>query len=135
MSRISKLANLVANIPKRPPAPSVRTRGDWKGGRRALELMAGSPDGCAEAMLLADGFKRDTLATLVQTLKVEEVIARWDADHDGALSRDEIRQATGGQYEKVVEQLFQAVDRNGDGKLDPGELKGSAAGILLGQLR
>jgi Ca2+-binding EF-hand superfamily protein len=75
------------------------------------------------------------LGTGAQTLKVEEVIARWDADHDGALSRDEIRQATGGQYEKVAEQLFQAVDRNGDGKLDPGELKGSAAGILLGQLR
>jgi hypothetical protein len=65
VSRISKLADLVANIPKRPPAPSVRTRGSWKGGRRALELLAGSPDGCTEAMLLADGFKRDTLAILV----------------------------------------------------------------------
>ena len=75
--------------------------------------------------------------TGAQTHKVtfEEVIARWDADHDGALSRDEIRQATGGQYEKVVEQLFQTLDRNGDGKLDQGELKGLAAEIFLGHLR
>ena len=79
MSRISKLADLVANIPKRPPAPSVRTRGSWKGGWRALELMASSPDGCTEAMLLAEGFKRDTLAILVlggfATLDAERVRA------------------------------------------------------------
>ena len=66
MSRISKLADLVANIPKRPPASSVRTRGSWKGGRRALELLARSPDGCAEAMLVALGFKHDNLAALVR---------------------------------------------------------------------
>jgi hypothetical protein len=66
VSRIRKVADLVANIPRRPPAASVRTRGGWKSGRQALELLAGSSGGCTEAMLLAQGFKHDTLATLVR---------------------------------------------------------------------
>jgi hypothetical protein len=66
VSRISKPADLVANIPKRPLAPSVRMRGGWKSGRQALELLASSSDGSTEAALLAQGFKPDTLAILVR---------------------------------------------------------------------
>jgi hypothetical protein len=67
VAHIRKLADLVADIPKKPPAPSVRTRGEArKSGRHALELLAASPDGCTESMLLAQGFNHDTLATLVR---------------------------------------------------------------------
>jgi hypothetical protein len=79
VSRIRKLADLVADIPMKPPVPSVRTRGGWKTGRHALEILASSSDGCTEAMLLAQGFKPDTLATLVRggfaTIHAERVRA------------------------------------------------------------
>jgi hypothetical protein len=67
VSRIRKLADLVANIPMKPPAPSVRTRGAWNSGQRALELPAKSSDGCTEAALLAYGFNPVVLAGLVRT--------------------------------------------------------------------
>jgi hypothetical protein len=34
--------------------------------RRALALLAGSPDGCTEAVMLAHGFKLDLLVELVR---------------------------------------------------------------------
>ena len=46
-------------------APSVRTRAGRKTSRQALELLAKSADGYAEAALLAYGFNPDLLAGLV----------------------------------------------------------------------
>jgi hypothetical protein len=63
VSRISKAGRSGHQHPEaasRPISPDPRP---WKGGRRALELLATSPGGCTEAMLLAQGFKHDTLAT------------------------------------------------------------------------
>jgi hypothetical protein len=58
---------------RRPPA----TR------RRALELLAASPDGCSEAIMVAHGFTVDTLVKLIRaglaTAGTERVVAggRW----------------------------------------------------------
>jgi hypothetical protein len=47
--------------------------------RRALKLLAASPDGCTEAILLAHGFTSDMLAELASagltTAKAERVVA------------------------------------------------------------
>jgi hypothetical protein len=47
--------------------------------RRALKLLAASPDGCTEAILLAHGFTGDMLAELARagltTAKAERVVA------------------------------------------------------------
>src|SRR5262245_13950406 len=48
--------------------------------RRALELLAASPDGCTAAILLAHGFKSDRLVELINaglaSVTTERVIAR-----------------------------------------------------------
>jgi hypothetical protein len=49
--------------------------------RRALELLAGSPRGCTESIMMAHGFKRAMLAELVRngwaTAATEIVRAGW----------------------------------------------------------
>jgi hypothetical protein len=54
---------------RRPPASR----------RRALELLAVSPEGCTEAILVAHGFTVDTLVTLIHaglaTAGTERVVA------------------------------------------------------------
>src|SRR5262245_24964241 len=51
----------------RPPdMPPKQTRTSSAKRRRALELLAGSPDGMTEAILLAHGFTVDMLADLIR---------------------------------------------------------------------
>ncbi len=58
---------------------SRRSRGPKPNRRRALELIACSPDGMTEAMLLAHGFTVDMLADLIRaglaTAKTERLVA------------------------------------------------------------
>jgi hypothetical protein len=44
-----------------------RRRGPKPERRRALELLAASPDGCSEAIMLAHGFTVDFLVDLIRT--------------------------------------------------------------------
>jgi hypothetical protein len=46
---------------------AVRPRKVWRGAElnRALRLLAGSPHGCTEAIMLAHGFTVETLGSLV----------------------------------------------------------------------
>jgi hypothetical protein len=46
------------------PTPNPRRKPNAD-RRRALALLAGSPDGCTEAVMLAHGFKLDLLADLI----------------------------------------------------------------------
>ena len=46
---------------------SRRRRGPKPERRRALELLAASPDGCSEAIMLAHGFTVDFLVEFVRT--------------------------------------------------------------------
>ena len=46
---------------------SRRRRGPKPERRRALELLAASPDGCSEAIMLAHGFTVDFLVELIRT--------------------------------------------------------------------
>jgi hypothetical protein len=55
----------------RPASPS-RRRGPKPHRRRALELLAASPDGCTEAIMLAHGF---TVELLVELCMAELAIA------------------------------------------------------------
>jgi hypothetical protein len=56
-----------------------RRRGPKPDRRRALELLAGSPDGMTEAILSAHGFTTDMLVDLIRaglaTAKTERVVA------------------------------------------------------------
>ena len=49
------------------PHPSRRNRGPKPDRRRALELLAASPDGCSEALMLANGFTVEMLVKLIHT--------------------------------------------------------------------
>jgi hypothetical protein len=53
------------------PTPATR--------RRPLELLAASPDGCTEAIIVAHGFAVDMLADLIRaglaTARIERVVA------------------------------------------------------------
>jgi hypothetical protein len=48
------------------PHPHRRRRGPKPDRRRALELLAASPDGCTEALMFANGFTAELLVELVQ---------------------------------------------------------------------
>src|SRR5262245_31826531 len=50
-----------------PTSYSCRRRGPKPERRRALELLAASPDGCSEAITLAHGFTVDFLVDLIRT--------------------------------------------------------------------
>ena len=50
-----------------PTTYSRRRRGPKPERRRALELLAASPDGCSEAIMLAHGFTADFLVDLIRT--------------------------------------------------------------------
>jgi hypothetical protein len=62
-----------------PTIYSRRRRGPKPGRRRALELLAASPDGCSEAIMLAHGFTVDFLVDLIRTgmvtTQTERVVA------------------------------------------------------------
>ena len=62
-----------------PTTYSGRRRGPKPERRRALELLAASPDGCSEAMMLAHGFTVDFLVELIRTgmatTRIEGVVA------------------------------------------------------------
>jgi len=49
-----------------PTTYSGRRRGPKPERRRALELLAASPDGCTEAIILAHGFTTDFLVDLIR---------------------------------------------------------------------
>jgi len=53
-----------------------------------------------------------------------------DADHDGAISREELRTAIGGRLPYAICKLFKAVDTNHDGKLDKDELSRSEESLF-----
>jgi hypothetical protein len=48
------------------PDPHRRRRGPKPDRRRALELLAASPDGCTEALMFANGFTAELLIELVR---------------------------------------------------------------------
>src|SRR5262249_32820572 len=48
------------------PAPHRRRHGPKPDRRRALELLAASPDGCTEALMFANGFTAEMLLELVR---------------------------------------------------------------------
>jgi hypothetical protein len=67
-----------------------------------------------------------------QTLDVGAFIQRWDADHDGAINRHELRKATDNRLrDKLVDKLFQAGDRDNDGRIDKSELSSLARESFL----
>jgi hypothetical protein len=49
------------------PYPHRRRRGPKPDRRRALELLAASPEGCTEALMFANGFTAELLIELVRT--------------------------------------------------------------------
>jgi hypothetical protein len=51
-------------MPRLRPASPSRRRGPKPDRRRALELLAASPDGCTEALMLAHGFTVELLVDL-----------------------------------------------------------------------
>ncbi len=48
------------------PHPHRRRRGPKPDRRRALELLAASPEGCTEALMFANGFTAELLVELVR---------------------------------------------------------------------
>ena len=73
-----------------PTTCSRRRRGSKPERRRALELLAASPDGCSEAIMLAHGFTVDFLVGLIRTgmatTRTERVIA---GERDGSRLRED----------------------------------------------
>jgi hypothetical protein len=69
------------------------------------------------------------IAILTPRSKMTAFIQQWDADHDGMINGDELKKATGGPFERLVDKLFQAADKNRDGRLDKDELSSVAEGF------
>jgi hypothetical protein len=55
-----------SHVPGKQPPPHARKRVPSPNRRRALELLAASPDGATEAILVAHGFTIDLLVELVR---------------------------------------------------------------------
>src|SRR5215813_9355246 len=77
--QLSGLARLPNKKGAMPATYSRRRRGPKPERRRALELLAASPDGCSEAIMLAHGFTVDFLVDLIRTgmatTRTERVVA------------------------------------------------------------
>jgi hypothetical protein len=69
---LSALAVVVPAGKKRLSLPSRPERRHW---RRALELLAASPNGATEAILVAHGLSIDLLVELIATATTERVMA------------------------------------------------------------
>jgi hypothetical protein len=75
-----KLARSVAQIRKKPPAPSVRSRAEARWSPRyALKLLADCRDGCTEALMSAHGYSPAALADLVGAGLAAVHVERWRA--------------------------------------------------------
>jgi hypothetical protein len=76
------------------PSPRRHRRGPTPDRRRALELLAASPDGCTEAIMLAHGFTVPQMVKLVRaglaTVTAERIVA---PGYRGELTRVKITEA------------------------------------------
>ena len=66
------------------PYPHRRRRGPKPDRRRALELLAASPDGCTEALMFANGFTAELLIELVRAGLASAHAERMVADGKNA---------------------------------------------------
>jgi hypothetical protein len=62
------------------PHPHRHRRGPKPDRRRALELLAASPDGCTEALMFANGFTAELLIELVRAGLASAHAGRMVAD-------------------------------------------------------
>jgi len=62
------------------PQPYRRRHGPKPDRRRALELLSASPDGCSEALMLANGFPVEMLVELIRTGLASVEVERMMAD-------------------------------------------------------
>ena len=62
------------------PRPHCRRHGPKPDRRRALELLAASPDGCTEALMFANGFTAELLIELVRAGLASALAERMVAD-------------------------------------------------------
>jgi hypothetical protein len=84
------------------------------------------------AIILPAARQAQPQTILAQNLDVDAFIQRWDADHDGTISRDELRKATDNRLrDELVDKLFQVGDKDGDGRIDKSELNSLARDSLL----
>src|SRR5262245_56496127 len=65
------------------PAPHRRRHGPKPDRRRALELLAASPDGCTEALMFANGFTAELLIELMRAGLASAHAERLVADGKG----------------------------------------------------
>jgi hypothetical protein len=65
------------------PQPHRRRHGPKPDRRRALELLAASPDGCTEALMFANGFTAELLIELVRAGLASAHAERMVAKNDG----------------------------------------------------
>ena len=76
-------SHVVISLSKAYRIPEVQVPTPKQQRRRALELLAGSRDGCTEAIMLAHGFKTELLVDLINarlaTAQTERMVAggRW----------------------------------------------------------
>jgi hypothetical protein len=66
------------------PRPHCRRHGPKPDRRRALELLAASPDGCTEALMFANGFTAELLIELVRAGLASAHAERMVADRKNA---------------------------------------------------
>jgi hypothetical protein len=59
------------------PCPHRRRRGPKPDRRRALELLAASPEGCTEALMFANGFTAELLIELVRAGSRPRTPSAW----------------------------------------------------------
>ena len=83
------------------PHPYQRRRSPKPDGRRALELLAASADGCTEAVMLAHGFSIDIVVELINaglaTAKPERIlVGGYQEERTRVRITEEGRRALGG---------------------------------------
>jgi hypothetical protein len=100
---MSSVGNPRRNARKRIP-PTTR--------RRALELLAGSRDGCTEAIMLAHGFSIDKLVEMINAREREHRARGRGQAHDGDRPRaDHGGGAAGAGGSRQVVMLGSAADK------------------------
>src|SRR5262245_64530320 len=54
---------------------------------------------------------------VLENESADAFVWQWDADRDGAISRDELKQAVGNRLEHLIEKLFHAAVKNHNGNI------------------
>ncbi|MDM7945497.1 MAG: EF-hand domain-containing protein [Oceanibaculum nanhaiense] len=104
---------------------------DMRQGKMSAEHREERREQRVQHMLERFDANKDGQITRAEVKAAHEArFASFDADKDGALSQDEFRSMMAARLDEMAKRGFERMDRNKDGKIEPGEQRHSPASMF-----